>query len=69
MQLTTLIIAGVGYKAAVSGNKLNLSLGYSHPVEVVAPEGIKFETKDANTILAAYDTEPDYSNRSRWSRY
>lgn len=49
----TLIIAGVGYKAAVSGNKLNLSLGYSHPVEVVAPEGIKFETKDANTIVVS----------------
>lgn len=49
----TLIIAGVGYKSTVNGNKLTLSLGYSHPCEVVAPEGIKFETKDANTIVVS----------------
>ena len=30
-----------------------MSLGLSHPVEVVAPEGIKFETKDANTIVVS----------------
>ena len=33
-------VVGVGYKASISGNKLNLSLGYSHPVEYQAPEGI-----------------------------
>jgi len=33
-------INGVGYRAAVSGNKLNLSLGFSHPVEFKLPEGI-----------------------------
>ena len=49
----TLIIAGVGYRATVQGNKLVMSLGLSHPVEVVAPEGIKFETKDANTIVVS----------------
>ena len=49
----TLIISGVGYKASVSGNKLTMNLGYSHPVEVIAPEGIKFETKDANTIIVS----------------
>ena len=37
-----LIINGVGYKAAVQGNKLVLNIGYSHPIEVVAPEGITF---------------------------
>ena len=37
-----LIINGVGYKAAVQGNKLVLNIGYSHPIEVVAPEGISF---------------------------
>ena len=36
-------IKGVGWKAAVQGNKLVLNVGFSHPVEVVAPEGIKFE--------------------------
>ena len=49
----TLIIAGVGYRATVNGNKLTMSLGFSHPVEVIAPEGIKFETKDANTIIVS----------------
>ena len=49
----TLVISGVGYKSTVNGNKLTLSLGYSHPCEVVAPEGIKFETKDANTIVVS----------------
>jgi len=49
----TLIIAGVGYKATVNGDKLTLNLGFSHPCEVVAPEGIKFETKDANTIIVS----------------
>ena len=35
-------IKGVGWKAAVQGNKLVLNVGFSHPVEVVAPEGISF---------------------------
>ena len=35
-------IKGVGWKAAVQGNKLVLNVGFSHPVEVVAPEGITF---------------------------
>jgi len=38
-----LIINGVGYKAAVQGDKLVLNIGYSHPIEVIAPQGIKFE--------------------------
>ena len=39
----TLDVKGVGWKAAVQGNKLVLNVGFSHPVEFVAPEGIKFE--------------------------
>ena len=35
-------IKGVGWKAAVQGNKLVLNVGFSHPVEVVAPEGVTF---------------------------
>ena len=34
-------VNGVGYKAAKSGNKLTLSLGYSHPVEMIDPEGVE----------------------------
>jgi large subunit ribosomal protein L6 len=36
-------IQGVGYRAQLQGNKLVLALGYSHPVEITAPEGIEFE--------------------------
>ncbi|SHJ89001.1 large subunit ribosomal protein L6 [Anaerobranca californiensis DSM 14826] len=36
-------LVGVGYRAQLQGNKLVLSMGYSHPVEFVAPEGITFE--------------------------
>jgi large subunit ribosomal protein L6 len=35
-------IKGVGYRAIQDGEKLVLSLGYSHPVEIIPPEGIKF---------------------------
>ena len=34
-------VNGVGYRAAKSGNKLTLNLGYSHPVEMIDPEGIE----------------------------
>jgi len=33
-------VNGVGYRAAVSGNKLNLNLGFSHPIEFLLPDGI-----------------------------
>jgi large subunit ribosomal protein L6 len=36
-------IQGVGYRAQLQGNKLVLALGYSHPVEITAPQGIEFE--------------------------
>ena len=45
-------IIGVGYRAAVQGNnKLDLALGFSHPVSVDAPEGISFETPAPNRII------------------
>ncbi len=43
-------IVGVGYRAAMQGNTLNLALGYSHPVDIAAPEGIKI-TVDQNTKI------------------
>lgn len=36
-------IQGVGYRAATAGKKLTLNIGYSHPVEIDAPEGIDIE--------------------------
>lgn len=44
-------LVGVGYRAQAQGNKLNLSLGFSHPVEHVMPEGIKVETPSQTEIL------------------
>ena len=43
-------IVGIGYKAAVAGNKLNLSLGYSHPIEFMIPAGIKVAVTPENKI-------------------
>lgn len=45
-------VNGVGYRAAVEGKKLVLNLGYSHPVEMVAPEGISVAV-DGNKITVS----------------
>ena len=44
-------INGVGYRAAKSGKELNLSLGYSHPVIMVDPEGIETVVEGQNKII------------------
>ena len=44
-------INGVGYRAQKQGSKLVMNLGYSHPVEMEAPEGITFDVPNANTII------------------
>ena len=38
-----LTLVGVGYRAQVQGSKLTLALGYSHPIEYTAPEGVTIE--------------------------
>ena len=43
-------VNGVGYRASKSGNKLTLNLGYSHPVEMIDPEGVE-STVDGNKII------------------
>lgn len=47
----TLELVGVGYRAQLQGNKLVLNLGFSHPVEIEALEGITFETPAATKIV------------------
>ena len=47
----TLLITGVGYRASKQGNKLVLTLGYSHPIEMVEPEGIEIEVPDQTKII------------------
>ena len=44
-------INGVGYRAQKQGNKLVMNLGYSHPVEIEAPEGITFDVPNQNQII------------------
>ena len=44
-------LVGVGYRAQAQGRKLNLTLGYSHPVVFAIPEGISIETPTATEIL------------------
>ena len=44
-------INGVGYRAAKQGNKIVLTLGYSHPVEMVEPVGITYEVPNPNSII------------------
>ena len=46
-----LAIVGVGYKAALQGKVLNLSLGYSHPINFQIPEGIKITVTPENKII------------------
>ena len=44
-------INGVGYRAQKKGNDLLMNLGYSHPVEMKAPQGVTFDLPDANHIV------------------
>jgi large subunit ribosomal protein L6 len=44
-------LVGVGYRAAVQGKSLNLTLGFSHPVNLAIPEGISIETPSQTEIL------------------
>ena len=46
-----LTIIGVGYRAAVAGKKLNLTLGYSHPIVYDIPAGITIEAPDQTNLV------------------
>ncbi|MEA5465062.1 50S ribosomal protein L6 [Leptothoe sp. PORK10 BA2] len=51
-------IKGVGYRAAVKGKTLTMSLGYSHPVEFEPPAGIDFQVEgNTNVIVTGIDKE------------
>ena len=47
----TLEVNGIGYRAQKQGNKLVLTLGYSHPVEIEEIEGITIDVPNPNTIV------------------
>ena len=51
-------INGVGYKFQVAGNKLTISAGYSHPVIMEAPEGIKLDSPSQTELnISGYDKQ------------
>ena len=50
-------IVGVGYKAALQGSKLNLSLGYSHPINYQIPEGVKVTLVENKIVVEGADKQ------------
>jgi large subunit ribosomal protein L6 len=51
-------IVGVGYRAAVSGNVATFTLGYSHPIEVLLPEGVSLTIdKQTHLVLKGHDKQ------------
>ena len=47
----TLLIEGVGFKALLKGNVLDLALGYSHPIRYTIPAGVKVEVTDGTKLV------------------
>lgn len=50
-------LQGVGFKAAVQGSKLVLTIGYSSPVEFVAPQGITLQVKESTITVSGPDKQ------------
>ena len=50
-------IIGVGYKAKVSGNTLNMALGYSHPINFPIPDGIEVKVQRSEIRVSGIDKE------------
>jgi large subunit ribosomal protein L6 len=46
-------IVGVGYRASKQGRKLVLSVGFSHPVEILPPEGVEIEVSNPNAVAVS----------------
>ena len=64
-------IVGVGYRAQMKGKKLALTLGFSHPLELDAPEGVTVECPTATTIVvsgANNETVGDFAAKIRGYR-
>ncbi|MBV0933847.1 50S ribosomal protein L6 [Marinobacterium weihaiense] len=49
----TLTLLGVGYRAQAKGNVLNLTLGFSHPIDYELPEGVTAETPNNTTVVVS----------------
>lgn len=52
-----LILEGIGYKSEVKGDKIVFALGFSHPVEVAIPAGLKVTAEKNNIVVSGSDKE------------
>lgn len=50
-------INGVGYRVKLTGNELEMALGYSHPIKIKAPEGINFDVKKNVITISGIDKQ------------
>ena len=50
-------LVGVGYNAKVQGSNLVLEVGYSHPIKIEAPKGIKFDVEKSIITVSGYDKQ------------
>jgi large subunit ribosomal protein L6 len=50
-------MTGIGYRANLEGNDLVLAIGFSHPVKIIAPEGIKFSINEGKITVFGADKE------------
>lgn len=55
----TLEVQGVGYKADMEGEKLVINVGFSHPVIVEPPAGIKFDVTEKNRLIVIYGSNKE----------
>ena len=67
-------INGVGYRVAKQGTGINMTLGYSHPVIMEAPEGITFDVPNANTVIRHFDVNGKHCpapmmNEKVWKKF
>ncbi len=53
----TLLLEGVGFRMALKGNQIDLALGFSHPVVVDIPEGLKVEIEKSKMIITGVDKQ------------
>ena len=51
----TLEMVGVGFRAQTDGKKITLNVGFTHPVEIIAPEGISFKIVENKITVEGYD--------------
>lgn len=48
-------LTGVGYRAQMQGNDLSISVGFSHPVKIIAPSGIQFAVAESTITVSGLD--------------